>query len=328
LTGAALSAAEDQDWSSAARCFAAPIGVVRQVWAEDGPDQRQIDRLASFRRAVQELEKLMAAHGAEIDESALASALDQLQRFSPDWRATIVKSVQRRDREYVTHLYSADGKFTGEGFLSLCRGSSGRPGIAWFDSWLGRTSSETEIGKDIVRQLVGPCLVPFVADRDEILSQADRLDELAISELADSGTGAVGGTYDLELDRLSEGLRSQIRFLPLLFVSDPRFLSLYVAAQTRFWRARDVIVVVIAAELHQRRRGAWPESAEVLVPEYLDSVPMDELNRPLRLHVINNRPVVYSVGYDNVNDTAAIAPEKLDAVDPRDIQYFPPVQSK
>jgi hypothetical protein len=86
------------------------------------------------------------------------------------------------------------------------------------------------------------------------------------------------------------------------------------------------VLTVLAAELFQRRHGAWPVSAEGLVPEILDSVPQEDFKRSLRLCIIQNRPVVYSVGYDSTDDTAKIAADRLRAVDDRDIQLFPPLQ--
>ena len=332
LTGAGHSAAQDQNWSLAARCFAAPIGIVRQIWAEEGtPSWRQIDRLNEVKRAVQALEKLLAAHGAEIDQAGLAGALDALRAFYPDWRTAIAQSSRLRDRAVLTHLYSADGTFTGDGFLKLCQWSSGNPKARWFDAWfLARDPSETDLRTDIARQLLGPCLVPLVAGRDEMLRQADRLDELSGNDLAASeADGSESKTYDLELDRMIETWRSQLRYLPLMTMyTDSRVLKFYLAHEARSWRTRNVLLVVVAAELYQRRQGAWPDSLEALVPEYLDSVPTDEIGCRLRLCIINGRPVVYSVGYDNVDDTAAIPSEKRDAVDPRDIRYFPPVESR
>jgi len=326
LTGAGHCAAEDHDWSFAARCFVAPIGIVRQVWAEQSPFRWQrINRLGDVDRAAQELTKLLAGHGAAIDEAALKCALEQLKSFDPDWRAEIVNCAHEQDRDLVTVCYSVDGRFTGDGFLKICELWPGTPKMKWFNTWLGRASSETETGTIVARHLLGPWLVPFIADRDEMLHKADRLNELIADELTVREAGGSDvGMSDRELDQLSETTFSQVRHLPL-FVSNSRWIKSYMPRRMQAWRARNVVLTVVATELHQRQRGRWPESAAALVPEYLDSVPPDEFGRPLRLRVIDNRPVVYSLGLDNADNTAAIPTGQLRAVDDRDMQLFPPL---
>ena len=69
------------------------------------------------------------------------------------------------------------------------------------------------------------------------------------------------------------------------------------------WRARvqlDTARAGVAAERYRLAHGQWPESLDVLVPAYLDAVPIDHFARvegaPLRHTVRDGLFVVYSVG--------------------------------
>ena len=73
--------------------------------------------------------------------------------------------------------------------------------------------------------------------------------------------------------------------------------------------------VNLAAQLYRADHGRWPPALEALVPTYLPAVPRDPLaegDRPLGYVLIKGglpgggeRPLVYSVGLDAVDDTAA-----------------------
>jgi hypothetical protein len=78
---------------------------------------------------------------------------------------------------------------------------------------------------------------------------------------------------------------------------------------------RRMAAVSLAARLYQAEHGKWPPTLEALVPKYLPEVPRDALApgaQPLRYVLIPggrpdgaDRPLVYSVGEDGVDDTAA-----------------------
>jgi hypothetical protein len=78
---------------------------------------------------------------------------------------------------------------------------------------------------------------------------------------------------------------------------------------------RRMAAVSLAARLYHAEHGTWPPTPEALVPKYLPKVPRDALapgDQPLRYVLIPggrpdgaDRPLVYSVGEDGVDDTAA-----------------------
>jgi hypothetical protein len=76
---------------------------------------------------------------------------------------------------------------------------------------------------------------------------------------------------------------------------------------------RRMTAVSLAAQLYRADTGRWPPSIEALVPKYLPEVPVDPLaadGRPLKYLLVRgglpdggDRPVVYSVGRNGVDDT-------------------------
>jgi hypothetical protein len=66
---------------------------------------------------------------------------------------------------------------------------------------------------------------------------------------------------------------------------------------------RDGLLVGIALEIFRREHGRYPDTLDVLVPQLLPAVPADRITgEPVRYRLINNRPLVYSVGADRNDD--------------------------
>ncbi|NNE92570.1 MAG: hypothetical protein HKN23_13065 [Verrucomicrobiales bacterium] len=71
----------------------------------------------------------------------------------------------------------------------------------------------------------------------------------------------------------------------------------YTAAQTRL----DLVRLRVAMEQYRLRHGDWPENTAALVPEFLDKIPIDQLDGfPLRYNTKTKR--IYSVGIDFIDD--------------------------
>jgi hypothetical protein len=77
---------------------------------------------------------------------------------------------------------------------------------------------------------------------------------------------------------------------------------------------RRMSAVSLAAQLYRADHGAWPRTLQALVPQYLPAVPEDPMapdGRPLGYVIVKgslpgggDRPLVYSVGDDGVDDSA------------------------
>ena len=59
------------------------------------------------------------------------------------------------------------------------------------------------------------------------------------------------------------------------------------------------VMVGLALELYRRENGHWPESLDELSPRWIPSVPVDRINGgPLGYRIVDDRPIVYSLGAD------------------------------
>jgi hypothetical protein len=69
-----------------------------------------------------------------------------------------------------------------------------------------------------------------------------------------------------------------------------------------FWRHQAFLrcaVVALAAERYRLAHGQWPESLNLLVPEFLAKVPLDPYDaKPLRYHRVADGVLIYSIGPD------------------------------
>jgi hypothetical protein len=67
--------------------------------------------------------------------------------------------------------------------------------------------------------------------------------------------------------------------------------------------SRDGILIGIALELYHREHGRWPARLDELSPRWLPTVPEDRFTGlPLKYRVIDDQPLVYSVGVDKDDD--------------------------
>ena len=66
---------------------------------------------------------------------------------------------------------------------------------------------------------------------------------------------------------------------------------------------RDGVLVGIALEMYHRQNGSWPASLDELAPRWLPAVPVDRITgEPLGYKLVDDRPVVYSIGVDRDDD--------------------------
>jgi hypothetical protein len=70
------------------------------------------------------------------------------------------------------------------------------------------------------------------------------------------------------------------------------------------------LILALAAERFRRAHGRWPATAAELTPEELPAVPLDPFDgQPLRLRLLPDGVVVYSVGIDGTDDGGKLDPE-------------------
>jgi hypothetical protein len=89
-------------------------------------------------------------------------------------------------------------------------------------------------------------------------------------------------------------------------------INVSCGADVRARSELDCALVMLASERYRRSRGRWPESADALVPAFLDRIPTDPYGGgPIRLGRVEDGLVVYSVGPDREDDGGRLAPRHL-----------------
>ena len=155
---------------------------------------------------------------------------------------------------------------------------------------------------------VGP-LAPvaglLVANRRDMTEEVGRWFTMIEAEYAKPLWRRDLNRIDREInDRMQSPLyMSRYLFIPLIMEPLAR-----VGTQPELvTQERDAVCVAIALELYRRRHGSWPTSLNELVPELLPEIPPDRFDgRPLRYRLIDDNPVVYSVGADRDDDGAML----------------------
>jgi hypothetical protein len=73
--------------------------------------------------------------------------------------------------------------------------------------------------------------------------------------------------------------------------------------------------MAVAATLFRMKYGAYPATAESMVPEFLPEVPRDPFdNQPLRYVLSNGAATLYSIGRDEIDSTGVTIPGGDDIV--------------
>lgn len=133
--------------------------------------------------------------------------------------------------------------------------------------------------------------------RDDCLAYLEFFRELAAAAQLGWPEAARRGDCLVAENRANLG----VRHLVTVVLSGPSERLVHGAVLNTGWmRAGDA---AIAVELHRRRKGKLPETLEQLVPEFLPEVPADPFDgKPLRYIVGDDAYLIYSVGYDFVDD--------------------------
>jgi hypothetical protein len=214
----------------------------------------------------------------------LAGLGDLRVRFSSE-RAMVEDFVQR----YFTDDGTGDGLARPELLSRLAVLSTGRP---------APTRMTTNLG---LNTALMPALSAFMAGRREM--RAKYLDFLARYE-AEAATPLWQrgpSTVDAEIERLCMSPFQWVRYAPIVILM-PAFTNAGLIPEYS-QQHRDATLVALALELYHRRHAAWPQSLEELVPQLLPRVPLDRYDgQPLKYRLLDDRPLLYSVGVDRKDD--------------------------
>jgi hypothetical protein len=141
-----------------------------------------------------------------------------------------------------------------------------------------------------------------IGSRKEMVDTYDSITDKALARLGmPYWTWKNEPSLDQEVQSLKSGPLHGFRhfFVLLLTPSYDTFLNRVVATGGN----QDGVFIGIALELYHREHKKWPESLAELSPRYLPTLPADPINgKPLHYKIVNDRPIVYSVGVDGDDD--------------------------
>jgi hypothetical protein len=126
---------------------------------------------------------------------------------------------------------------------------------------------------------------------------------------------------------MNSGIYSAVPFLESLHAGwEKGPIKPACAARDTMETRRDVALIVLAIESFRRTQGQWPDSLAQLVPAYLPSIPLDPFTgKSLRYRPsasASERPLLYSVGVDGVDDGGAIPSNKTSRSEVRDFRWL------
>ncbi len=121
-----------------------------------------------------------------------------------------------------------------------------------------------------------------------------------VVEAADSHAAAIKAADEMDAALASTSPLSVRYFITHSLVSSLSRSCVFFAQRAAHMRCT---VAALAMERYRLGNGALPESLDELVPEYLDSVPLDPFDeKPLRYATKDGYVVIYSVGENGVDD--------------------------
>jgi hypothetical protein len=150
---------------------------------------------------------------------------------------------------------------------------------------------------------------------------------LPIQELGLLFTGTLPGQWAaflhyqnelVEIIKLPEAQQeARFKLLEATLPSQPMLVQLvpgrarFSFAQRRCLSDLRCGIVMLAMERYRQAQGHWPETLMELVPDYLSAIPADPFDgMPLRYRRRNSGAVIYTVGYDLVDNGGTFIPNQ------------------
>jgi hypothetical protein len=288
LAADASLAREARDRQRLLRDIDALLGLSRQV-TQIGFLLSDIVSFGIVLSALDEIEGTLRQHPELLpDEDWLGLA----HRFSVPQVAGDIVSLDRGKMQVddllqrtFTDNGSGDGRLTPEGARYFdCIGAEG----IWLKSAL---------------QPMGGLLT---RSRQTLASEHDRILDRARANFARPAREAKWDEWDDARKEFNGGSPSVLESINLRPVEPYLLGSVGIFLQQPLERNlghRDGVLTGIALELYRRQHGAYPNSLDALVPQFLPKVPADRITgEPVRYRLVGGQPLIYSVGVDRKDD--------------------------
>ncbi len=242
---------------------------------------------------------------------------DQLRDFAHiiaaapvDWRRGF-DSDRATFRDTLQRLYTDDGHGDGRMVLHASSWQETLEKLDFINAGPGETRELVgeRLAKARLAMITMPATSAFASSRKELTQMHDRLIVRAITAMETPLWKQRSlPPMDVEVSADDDGLLGSHRnpFLQFfqsqasLYESKPKYLASCEGL-------RDGVLIGLALELYRREHGDWPRSLDELSPRWLPEVPVDRITgESLHYKIVNNRPVVYSVGVDRDDDAGRV----------------------
>jgi hypothetical protein len=140
-----------------------------------------------------------------------------------------------------------------------------------------------------------------VASRKEMTETYDRLTSVALANLELPHWKPAATSVEQELLAIEQNPLGRIRylFINILFPAYDHLRNRVAMHNGE----REGVLIGLALENYRREKGKLPDSLVELAPRWVPVAPIDRINgQPLKYKIVEERPIVYSVGVDGDDD--------------------------
>ena len=93
---------------------------------------------------------------------------------------------------------------------------------------------------------------------------------------------------------------------------------------SRLTARRNGVVLALAMHRYHQQHDKWPSKAKQLTGEYLNEIPVDILTgKPLMFKIVDDRPLIYSIGMDHDDDGGVDAQANGKSIDRESVNPGP-----
>lgn len=263
--------------------------------------------------AIDEAKRLLISEPSFFSDAQLVALAHRVSRVGGDTPASLIDLSAERIgfHDLVQRSYTDDGH--GDGVITPQGARLWRDVFSINGHWRDDGFKSAD-----VFAIAGA--MSLVGSRRELLAEFDRLINLEQTRYdhplrQTSGPDSPADQVFARLQEIRSSVFLQSKFLPIVWL----FPSLDHAAWSaeRVLGAREGMEIGIALELHRRRHGSYPAALSELAPMLLPTVPVDRITGgPLKYRLVDNHPVVYSVGVDHDDDSGKMAEYSPGHADP------------
>jgi hypothetical protein len=239
-------------------------------------------------------DELLANEAALLSDDQLAHLAHRLASLNPNQDVIDALREERRGfDDVVQRIYTDNGH--GGGRLN----ATGLHALYSLQTWATwDVSALNGSGPSVGTRAFGPLVGVVLAGRKSMVAEFDRRFDMLT-------TGDIDHYDEVEtFDAID-----QYRYWPIRLMLPAWSSSIGRARRCAQWR--DALLTAIALELYHRRNDAYPDTLDALVPAFIPSVPSDMFsNQPVRYVLRDGRPLLYSVGTNQIDDGGTLGTSK------------------